>query len=99
MVSATNRSPDQIFDMLINVMEVDNGFIQFGVTPEHRQRSLPAIYELQQAGYFFDDPTDLEGSFWMAGAGERDEAPEFFDLAPDAFDKLSAVLNDIFNGE
>lgn len=98
MNTVTALTLNEIFDKLMDVMTEDNGF-QFEVTPEHRARAITPIFQLQLAGYFADDPNDLDGSFWMMGAGEYSEAPEYFSRAPEAFDQLSAVLNDIFNGE
>jgi hypothetical protein len=91
-------SPNEVFDRLMAVMEEDNGF-RFDYSEQHRLEATQPIAELQAAGYFADDPDDLDGSFWMAGAGEYMEAPEFFAKALPAFDKLSDVLNRIFNGE
>ena len=91
-------TPQEVFVRLLEIMHADNGFV-FEYTDTHEDDALPAIMSLQAAGYFQDSPYDLDGSFWMAGAGEYSEAPEFFRLDEKGFDQLSSVLNRIFNGE
>lgn len=91
-------TPHEVFTRLMEIMCEDNGFA-FDYTEQHEEDALPAIVALQVAGYFEDSPYDLDGSFWMAGAGEHTEAQEFFDKAPVAFDDLSVVLDKVFNAE
>ena len=91
-------TPNDVFDKLLDVMAEDNGF-RFSYSEAQRQEAVQPIAELQAAGFFHDDPKDLDGSFWQAGAGEMISAEAYFAKAMPAFDKLSDVLNRIFNGE
>lgn len=94
-------SPHEVFLKLIEVMEIDNG-CTFTFTRSQQQRAMPLIRTLQDAGFFAEnDHLDLTSSYWMAGAGESTEAPEYFgktgDVALTAFRVLNVILDDIFD--
>lgn len=90
------RSPVKVFELLLVVMSADNG-CSFAAHASDFAKMEPHVRALQGAGYFADEPTSLNGSFWTCAAGEETEAKDYFSKAPEAYDGLSAVLNDIFN--
>jgi hypothetical protein len=87
---------EAIFKELVDIMSADNCF-HFKFTEQQKARALPHVVALKAAGYFVDDPNDLDGSFWQMAAGEFTEAAEFFNRLP-AYDALGGILNEIFNG-
>lgn len=81
---------------LIDTMNADNnGFWTY--TLNDLERTRPHIEKLYEAGYFQDSMKDLDGSWWICAAGERDEAKMFFNKEPKAYAILDAVLNEIFD--
>lgn len=87
-----------VMDNLLAVLEEDNGG-PFEATPDDYREAEEPIHDLIKAGYFLEPaPDDLEASFWQAAAGEETEAKEFFSRAPEAYEKLSAILTRIFDG-
>lgn len=90
------RDPREVFVLLIQMMEEDNGG-EFSYTREQCERALSPIIRLQQAGFFTEaDLSDLDNSFWRCAAGEYDETKEFFASAAEAYEDLSNILNEIF---
>lgn len=88
----------EVFELLILTMRADNCFA-FTYTGEQKVRALPHVEKLVAAGFFADDPNDLDGSFWQAAAGEYTECREFFAREIEAFEALGEILNEIFEGE
>lgn len=88
--------PYTVWHQLIDVLEADNGGRHEWTSHELRD-ALPAITELLAAGYFADDPQDLDCSFWQAIAGEESESAEYFSRAPEAYTSLLVVLNRVFD--
>lgn len=87
----------EVFLLLVATMEADNGR-HFDMTAAQFERAAPSIRALLDAGFFEDDPNDLDGSWWQMAAGEATEAPEFFARCPEAYEVVSGVLNEIFDG-
>lgn len=94
----SSRSVREVFMLLVATMEADNG-CYFDLTGEQFERTAPSIRALLDAGFFADDPSDLDGSWWQMAAGEATEAPEFFARCPEAYEVVSGVLNEIFDGD
>lgn len=92
------RSPEEVWLELIEVLDADNGGTHEW-TSEEMRAALPAIRALQELGFFADDSTDLESSFWHAAAGEETEAREFFMRGLEPYEALGAVLNQVFDRE
>jgi len=89
------RDPREVFDQLVKVMEADNGG-EFTYTRDQCERAISSITMLQLAGFFADDPSDIDGSYWTCAAGEFTEAKEYFSRAPEAYETLSEILNEVF---
>lgn len=88
-------TPVQVFNELLEIMSSDSNF-KFDAPPEHTSLAIPVIESLTEGGYFRDNPNDLEGSYWMAAAGEELEAKEFFKSKAEDYEKLSLILNSVF---
>jgi len=88
---------DEVFKTLIDIMERDNG-CEFHYTQEQMERAIPHIRRLQLSGYFDDMPAELDSDFWEMVAGEEEERRVRFSLAPEAFEGLSAILDEVFEG-
>lgn len=86
-----------VYLRLVEILAEDNG-CTFKPTQEHYDRARPHVQTLLDAGYFQDDPYDLNGSFWRMAAGEELEAAAFFGTSPEAYWALSEILEDIFDG-
>lgn len=67
------RTPWSVFCRLIEAMQIDNGcaFCWFMCDFEEAR---PALFALIAAGYFADDPTDFDSTFWQCAAGEETES-------------------------
>jgi len=91
------KTPEEIFNLLLQCMEDDNGG-PMPATEAQRAAALPMIELCCSAGYFADDPADLDSSFWRLAAGERSECREFFCRVPDSvYEPLDKILGDVFN--
>jgi len=89
----------EVFLALVQVMGDDNG-CYFRTTPAQCEAALVPIDQLMSAGFFNDDPEDIDSSFWMAAAGEWTEALDYFANESAAYTALSDILNDIYeNGD
>jgi len=86
---------EEVLNQLMEVLKSDNGGA-FYLSPENKERAIPAIDGLLILGFFKDDPNDLGHSFWIAAAGEETQMHEYFKSGGDNWAKLNNVLNDIF---
>lgn len=86
----------EVFYELVDVMSSDNGF-SFTASIGHVAVALPIVKALRSFGFFEDSPDDLDGSYWMAAAGKGAEAEKYFAKAAVAYEKLSLILNSIFD--
>jgi hypothetical protein len=80
---------------MVETMEADNGDAM-AYDDSHLRAALPAIAELCSAGYFADDPNDLDSSFWQAASPGMGDDIAYFDSAPAAYARLKSVLNSVF---
>lgn len=87
--------PRQVWEKLLDTMALDND-CTFRPTEEDFAKAEPAIVKLVQAGYFLDDPDDLNGSFWQAATGEQNLRADFFSRDHEAFVVLDKVLDTVF---
>ena len=89
-------TPEYVWEQILLTMETDNGcnFVRSRVDAEIATR---AIKEMMDAGYFFDNPHDLDHSYWQAAAPANYDDIEFFSKAKDAYATLSLLLNEIFD--
>lgn len=93
--SNEDRKPHWVFNHLVRLLELDT-CVRFYPTESDIAAACRPIEQLQTAGFFTDDPNNLDGSFWMAAAGEESERERFFSRARVAFKELDAVLITIF---
>jgi hypothetical protein len=88
-------SAPAVFLQLLEILMADNGG-QYEATPDDHEAAIPLIEQLIDAGFFRDDPNDMDGSFWQAAAGEYSEAREYFAKVIDTYIALDLILNEIF---
>lgn len=90
-----NSQVDAIFLALIERLDADNGY-NFTFNFSQVKAAREPIHALLNAGYFQDDPDDLQDSFWQMAAGESTEVIQYFNKAPAAFLTLTGILDEIF---
>ena len=95
-VEKLDRDARRTFLQVVRTMGADNG-CHFTPTEAEIAAATPVVASMMDAGYFRDDPEDIEHSFWQAAAGEESEARQFFQRAPDAYAQLTEILTAIFD--
>lgn len=85
-------TPEHVWTCLLDILHTDNGGPFLSSTDDFH-RACPYLEVLISQGYFQDNPSDIDSSYWTAVAGEEQEALEYFS---DAYVGLSRVLNRIF---
>lgn len=93
---AEARSTSWVFAQLIEVLNADNG-CHHQVTWPDFLAAEPQIKALQTAGFFADDPDDLDGSFWQMASGEHTERQGYFAACREPFSAMSKILDAIFD--
>ena len=60
-------------------------------------RAKPGLERLIRAGYFKDNPYDIESSYWQIAAGEETTAAAFFSKEPEGYRIVQQVLQQLFD--
>lgn len=86
-------SPQHVWMHLLEIMHADNGGAFTASTDDFRE-AYSYLVSLIEDGYFQDDPTDFDSEYWLAAAGEEEQAILHFSTA---YAGLSHILNRIFD--
>ncbi len=93
------RAPE-VFRVIVATMCTDN-CCHFDATDDDLQEALPAVRQLLAKGYFAGElqaqADNLDSDIWLAAAGEYSEAQERFAAAAEDYQRLSDVLERIFD--
>lgn len=83
-----------IFEQIVKNMESDHG-VNFVPTPQEIRGGAMLCENLRDAGYFMDDPADVDGDFWRAATGDYQRAMAHFKNSP-AYRELNSILETLF---
>ncbi len=91
-----NEQPHIVWEYILRNFSNDNNFDCMRSQFDY-MRAKPGLERLIRAGYFKDNPYDIESSYWQIAAGEETNAAAFFSKEREGYRIVQRVLQQIFD--